>query len=301
MNWNQIEGNWEQFKGKVQTQWGKLTNDDLDVIKGNRRQLAGRHPGALRQGRGRGREAKSTPGCHATERTVPATKGPASAGSFYTRASASTSRPFGNAPIDRVGYAKCLARRTVAVRQPWRDPECGRRSRRQAASICERMRIVEARIRKPVGSIARTNMPVPGPSEPLREGRRVQRPVGARQSGRQHLHHQRDVGAALAAEGEQHALHRRVRVGRRAGLRCRAPSLPEWVFPRLAALRTLTKAVALDDWSIRSGGPSGLGRREGHRIGAVDRPWCRPIPPPAPVRWWPPATRNRLRASRPVK
>ena len=42
MNWNQIEGNWEQFKGKVQTQWGKLTNDDLDVIKGNRRQLAGR-------------------------------------------------------------------------------------------------------------------------------------------------------------------------------------------------------------------------------------------------------------------
>ena len=26
----------------MQTQWGKLTNDDLDVIKGNRRQLAGR-------------------------------------------------------------------------------------------------------------------------------------------------------------------------------------------------------------------------------------------------------------------
>ena len=42
MNWNQIEGNWEQFKGKVQTQWGKLTDDDLDVIKGNRKQLAGR-------------------------------------------------------------------------------------------------------------------------------------------------------------------------------------------------------------------------------------------------------------------
>ena len=42
MNWNQIEGNWELFKGKVQSQWGKLTNDDLDVIKGNRRQLAGR-------------------------------------------------------------------------------------------------------------------------------------------------------------------------------------------------------------------------------------------------------------------
>ena len=40
MNWNQVEGNWEQFKGKVQTQWGKLTGDDLDVIKGNRKQLA---------------------------------------------------------------------------------------------------------------------------------------------------------------------------------------------------------------------------------------------------------------------
>ena len=34
MNWNQIEGNWEQFKGKAQTQWGKLTGDDLDVIAG---------------------------------------------------------------------------------------------------------------------------------------------------------------------------------------------------------------------------------------------------------------------------
>lgn len=42
MNWNQIEGNWEQFKGKAQTQWGKLTGDDLDVINGNRKQLAGR-------------------------------------------------------------------------------------------------------------------------------------------------------------------------------------------------------------------------------------------------------------------
>ena len=42
MNWNQVEGNWEQFKGKVQQQWGKLTNDDLDVIKGKRTELSGR-------------------------------------------------------------------------------------------------------------------------------------------------------------------------------------------------------------------------------------------------------------------
>ena len=42
MNWNQIEGNWEEFKGKVQAQWGRLTDDDLDVIAGNRKQLAGK-------------------------------------------------------------------------------------------------------------------------------------------------------------------------------------------------------------------------------------------------------------------
>lgn len=42
MNWNQIEGNWEQFKGKVQSQWGELTNDDLDVVAGNRKQLVGK-------------------------------------------------------------------------------------------------------------------------------------------------------------------------------------------------------------------------------------------------------------------
>jgi uncharacterized protein YjbJ (UPF0337 family) len=30
--WNQIKGNWKQFRGEVQKQWGKLTNDDLDQI-----------------------------------------------------------------------------------------------------------------------------------------------------------------------------------------------------------------------------------------------------------------------------
>jgi uncharacterized protein YjbJ (UPF0337 family) len=42
MNWDRIEGNWTEFKGKAQQQWGKLTNDDLDVIEGKRKQLAGR-------------------------------------------------------------------------------------------------------------------------------------------------------------------------------------------------------------------------------------------------------------------
>ena len=42
MNWDIVEGNWKQFKGKVKTQWGKLTDDQLDVIAGKREQLAGK-------------------------------------------------------------------------------------------------------------------------------------------------------------------------------------------------------------------------------------------------------------------
>ena len=42
MDWNRIEGNWKQLKGKIKTQWGKLTDDDLDVIAGKRDQLLGR-------------------------------------------------------------------------------------------------------------------------------------------------------------------------------------------------------------------------------------------------------------------
>jgi uncharacterized protein YjbJ (UPF0337 family) len=42
MDWNRIEGNWKEFKGKAKVQWGKLTDDDLDVVKGHREQLEGR-------------------------------------------------------------------------------------------------------------------------------------------------------------------------------------------------------------------------------------------------------------------
>jgi len=42
MNWDQIKGNWKQFKGQARTKWGKLTNDELDVIQGNREQLVGK-------------------------------------------------------------------------------------------------------------------------------------------------------------------------------------------------------------------------------------------------------------------
>ncbi len=42
MNWDRIEGDWKQFKGNVQQQWGKITDDQLDVIAGKREQLSGR-------------------------------------------------------------------------------------------------------------------------------------------------------------------------------------------------------------------------------------------------------------------
>ncbi|ERP92847.1 hypothetical protein Q666_10285 [Marinobacter sp. ES-1] len=41
MNRDTIEGNWKEFKGKVKQQWGKLTDDRLDVISGKREELAG--------------------------------------------------------------------------------------------------------------------------------------------------------------------------------------------------------------------------------------------------------------------
>ena len=42
MNWDRIEGNWKEFRGKAKTAWGKLTDDDLDVIEGRRDELEGR-------------------------------------------------------------------------------------------------------------------------------------------------------------------------------------------------------------------------------------------------------------------
>ena len=42
MSWNRIEGNWKQFKGKVQETWGELTDDELDQIAGKRDVLLGK-------------------------------------------------------------------------------------------------------------------------------------------------------------------------------------------------------------------------------------------------------------------
>jgi len=42
MNWDQIAGNWKQVKGVVRQKWGKLTDDDVDVIAGKRDILLGK-------------------------------------------------------------------------------------------------------------------------------------------------------------------------------------------------------------------------------------------------------------------
>lgn len=42
MNKDELKGKWNQVKGEVQKQWGKLTNDDLDVIAGDSKKLVGK-------------------------------------------------------------------------------------------------------------------------------------------------------------------------------------------------------------------------------------------------------------------
>lgn len=41
MNWDQIEGNWKQLKGRAQERWGDLTDDDVDRIEGKESRLVG--------------------------------------------------------------------------------------------------------------------------------------------------------------------------------------------------------------------------------------------------------------------
>ena len=55
MNWDQISGGWKQFKGKAKEKWGKLTDDDLDILEGKRDQLIG-NPTTLRYRKGSGGE-----------------------------------------------------------------------------------------------------------------------------------------------------------------------------------------------------------------------------------------------------
>ena len=42
MNWDQLQGKWKQFKGSAREERGKLTDDDLDIIAGQKDKLVGR-------------------------------------------------------------------------------------------------------------------------------------------------------------------------------------------------------------------------------------------------------------------
>jgi uncharacterized protein YjbJ (UPF0337 family) len=42
MNWDQIAGDWVQFKGKVRANWVKITDEDLTRIGGRREVLVKR-------------------------------------------------------------------------------------------------------------------------------------------------------------------------------------------------------------------------------------------------------------------
>lgn len=39
MNWDQIKADWKDIKGRARIVWGKLTDDDLEQIRGNKEQL----------------------------------------------------------------------------------------------------------------------------------------------------------------------------------------------------------------------------------------------------------------------
>jgi len=42
MNWNRIEGRWNELAGQVKSEWAKLTDDDLKNVAGKRDQLVGK-------------------------------------------------------------------------------------------------------------------------------------------------------------------------------------------------------------------------------------------------------------------
>ena len=41
MNSDELKGKWNQLKGSAKSQWGKLTDDDLTQVEGDRDKLVG--------------------------------------------------------------------------------------------------------------------------------------------------------------------------------------------------------------------------------------------------------------------
>ncbi len=42
MNKEQAKGSWNEFAGKIRQKWGKLTDDDVELIKGNSQEFYGK-------------------------------------------------------------------------------------------------------------------------------------------------------------------------------------------------------------------------------------------------------------------
>ncbi len=48
MNWDRIEGEWKAAKGALKATWGKLTDNDIDIINGDRGAAGGQAARSLR-------------------------------------------------------------------------------------------------------------------------------------------------------------------------------------------------------------------------------------------------------------
>lgn len=42
MSWDRVAGHWKSLKGTIKEEWGKLTDNDIDVIDGDRERLEGK-------------------------------------------------------------------------------------------------------------------------------------------------------------------------------------------------------------------------------------------------------------------
>lgn len=40
--WNQVEGNWHQFKGHIKEKWNDLTDDEVEQMEGRREKIVGK-------------------------------------------------------------------------------------------------------------------------------------------------------------------------------------------------------------------------------------------------------------------
>lgn len=40
--WNQVEGNWHQFKGRVKEKWNDLSDDEVEQMQGRRENIVGK-------------------------------------------------------------------------------------------------------------------------------------------------------------------------------------------------------------------------------------------------------------------